>query len=198
MKKKLFTLVILLISAVGCFAQDSLSNSWGDIRLSAGLAMGRDFCGTGFYSDNVSIDYSKRLNPKANIRLGASVGEISSGLLNDCEDKAPYSKAHRRTSAYAGFDYDINPNLFVSVTAFFDNVNLGGFNHRLGTSQLQTNAVNASMTYKFKDNGFLRLSFTYLESNNPLIYHYPCSPYGMPLGCYDIVPSHFGFGGYWD
>lgn len=48
MKKKLFTLVILLVSAVGCFAQDSLSNSWGDIRLSAGLAMGRDFAEQGF------------------------------------------------------------------------------------------------------------------------------------------------------
>lgn len=180
MKKLLFTSVFVLNLFFVSYSQKSDSTDYGDMRLSAGMLMGRDFFGEKFFSDNVSFEYSKWLNPKAGIRLGANVGEIHSSFLDNCEDKAPYSQNHRRVSAYVGLDYVINPRILISVTAFFDNVNLNGYNRRFGASRLYTNGFNANMIYKFSNDALLSLSFTFMESNAAFVPYTPYSAYGSP------------------
>lgn len=194
MKKLLFTSIFAFSLFFVSYSQKSDSTDYGDMRLSAGMVMGRDFFGEKFFSDNVSFEYSKWLNPKAGIRLGASVGEISSAFLDNNEDKAPYSKSHRRTSAYVGLDYVVNPRMLISVTAFFDNVNLNGYDRRFGASRLYTNGFNANLTYKFSNESLLNLSFTYIESNAAFVPYSPYSAYGSPYAMHGFCDM--GMGGF--
>ena len=175
MRKALFCIVVFLFGVSEVYSQHKDSVDYGDINLSAGMVMGRDFCGEPFYMDNVSLDYAKWVSPKVGLRLGAELGNVSSHLLDNCEDKAPYSRTHRRTAAYVGFDYLANPKMLVSVTAFFDNLSLNGFNPHLGASQLYTNGINANFTYKFSNESSLKLSLTFVESNNPMMFCHPMS-----------------------
>ncbi len=191
MRKLVFTLFFVFCLFLGAYSQKSDGTDSGKMRLSANMIMGKNFGGDTFFSDNVSFEYSKRLNPKVGIRLGANLGEISSSFLDECEDKAPYSKAHRRTSAYVGLDYVVNPKMLISFTAFFDNVNLNGMNRHFGASRLYTNGFNASMTYKFSNETLLSLSFTYIESNAPFMPYTPypsyASPYSMHGFCNPLL-----------
>lgn len=175
MRKALFCIVVFLFGVTELYSQHKDSVDYGDISLSAGLMMGRDFCGEPFYMDNVSVDYAKWLTPKTGIRLGADLGNVSSHLLDNCEDKAPYARTHRRVAAHVGFDYLVNPKMLISVTAFFDNINLNGINPHLGASRLYTNGINANFTYKFSNESLLKLSLTFVESNNPMMFCHPMS-----------------------
>lgn len=175
MRKALFCIVVFLFGVSEVYSQHKDSVDYGDINLSAGMVMGRDFCGEPFYMDNVSLDYAKWVSPKVGLRLGAELGNVSSHLLDNCEDKAPYSRTHRRTAAYVGFDYLASPKMLLSVTAFFDNLSLNGFNPHLGASQLYTNGINANFTYKFSNESSLKLSLTFVESNNPMMFCHPMS-----------------------
>ena len=175
MRKALFCIVVFLFGVSEVYSQHKDSVDYGDINLSAGMVMGRDFCGEPFYMDNVSLDYAKWVSPKVGLRLGAELGNVSSHLLDNCEDKAPYSRTHRRTAAYVGFDYLASPKMLVSVTVFFDNLSLNGFNPHLGASQLYTNGINANFTYKFSNESSLKLSLTFVESNNPMMFCHPMS-----------------------
>ncbi len=161
------------------------------------MVMGRDWCGEGFYADNLGIDYSKWLSPKVGIRLGAEVGEIRSHLLDSPQDRVPYSQAKRRSMVYAGVDYIPNPKMLVSVTAFFDNVNLNGFDNRYGASRLYTNGFNATMIYKFDNESRISLSLTFAESNNPFSFANPYSVYANPFSPYPSAHLGNPFTSFW-
>ncbi len=155
------------------------------------MVMGRDWCGEGFYADNVAIDYSKWLNPKVGIRIGAEVGEISSHLLDSSQDKAPYARNKRRSAISVGMDYLPNPNTLISFTAFFDNIDLNGFNDRYGASRLYTRGFNANFVYRFNEESRICLSLTVAESNNPYSFANPYSPYGNPYYTGGFSPLGF-------
>lgn len=197
MKRCLFTILFALFAAFTGFCQNDTTADWGSMSVSAGLGFGNDFFGNGFFSDNLSVDYAKQLNPKVGVRLGASVGEIQSDFLDPYDDKTPYSRTHRRTGAYAGFDYAPNSKMLISATVFFDNLNLNRFDPRFGSSRLYAHGINANFTYKFSNEARLHLSFTFVESNVPCGFYSPysigCNPYSFdPYGC-----SSFGMGGFY-
>ena len=58
MRKALFCIVVSLFGVSEVYSQHKDSVDYGDINLSAGMVMGRDFCGEPFYMDNVSLDYA--------------------------------------------------------------------------------------------------------------------------------------------
>lgn len=197
MKRCLFITLFVLFASLDCFSQSDTAADWGSMRVSVGLGFGSDFFGKGFFSDNLTIDYAKQLNPKVGVRLGASVGEVRSDFLDAYDDKTPYSRTHRRTGAYAGFDYSPNSKMQISATLFFDNLNLNRFDQRFASSRLYTHGINANFTYKFSNDARLHLSFTFVESNAPCGFYSPysigCNPYSFDsYGC-----SPFAVGGFY-
>lgn len=173
---------LLCLVSAGAHSQRLLEQDSSSVRLSMGAFMGRDFCGYRYLSNDVGVEYSSWITPKVNFRIGADVGFIHTNAFSQTEDKAPYSDRYRKTAAYAGADIAVNPRMIVSVTAFFDNISLGGLNNRFHTSNLGTVGFNARMRYKLKDDSFIDLSLTFIESNNPFSYHNPYSLYYNPYG----------------
>lgn len=139
--------------------------------------MGGGF-GTGFFGESFSGNYimptaNIQLNENSNLRLGALTGttSINYNTTLNSEDKAPYANRYNRRAAYMGGDFMLNQRTMVSVTAFFDiQMPMSNTMH----NSLRTYGVNANVNYQISKNSFLNLSFTYIESNNPLsLYSHP-------------------------
>ncbi len=158
--------------SLGLFAQKDTTNS-----NQYSIMMGGGF-GTGFFGESFSGNYimptaNIQLNENSNLRLGALTGTTSINYntpLNS-EDKAPYANRYNRRAAYMGGDFMLNQRTIVSVTAFFDiQMPMSNSMH----NSLRTYGVNANLNYQISKNSFLNLSFTYIESNNPLsLYSHP-------------------------
>ncbi|MDR1847460.1 MAG: hypothetical protein LBR17_05025 [Bacteroidales bacterium] len=172
----LFTAISVTFCLSGFAQQDSIDGQRTHYEFSTGMGGGIGFWGEKFTSTDVSLGVSHQINKDLRLRFFASTGSFNSTLTGNYEDKAPYRNPLNRQAAAVGMDYKINTNLQLSVTAYFDCLNLGSMNNYLHTSRLTTAAFNANLTYKFRNDSFLNLNVTFMETNNP---YNMLNPYNM-------------------
>ncbi|MDR0789875.1 MAG: hypothetical protein LBO06_03660 [Bacteroidales bacterium] len=168
MKRVLILLTFVFGCGLSVLAQsDGIDTNRTHFTFSTGLGGGTGFWGESFTSTFLSANVSHQINNDLRVRAGALTGSFNSSLIGNYQSKAPYRNPHNRQAAEVGVDYKINPRLQLSVTAYFDQINLGSLNNNFLSSSLTTTAFNANLTYKFKNDSFLNLSVTFMETNNP-------------------------------
>ena len=168
MKRNFILLILAFVCALPVLAQDEDSTANRTrYTFSSGLSAGTGFWGDRFSSTFLSASVSHQINSDLRVRMGALTGSFNSSLIGNYQNKAPYRNSNNRQAAEVGMDYKINPRLQLSVTAYFDQVNLGSIDNNLLTSRLNTTAVNANFTYKLRNDSFINLSVTFVETNNP-------------------------------
>jgi hypothetical protein len=205
--KKIICFGVLMFSFVALFAQkenlmsskDTISSlqdtnylfkevySPAQYNISMGAGFGTGFFGERFASTYIAPSIRIKVNEKAYVRAGILTGDTwvrGNSYCNRVEDRAPYSDHYKRTAAYMGMDIELNPNLNLSVTAFYDVSNpMSSLKTSNSSKGLYTYGFNANMTYEITKNSFLNLSFTYIESNNPystMLYNgYGLNPMGL-------------------
>jgi hypothetical protein len=168
MKRTLILLTLVFVCSLSSLAQkDTNDINKTHFTFSTGIGGGTGFWGDRFTSSFLSANVTHQINSDLKVRAGALTGSFNSSLIGNYESKAPYRNSNNRQAAEVGVDYKINPRLQLSVTAYFDQINLGSMNNNLLTSRLTTTAFNANLTYKFKNDSFFNLGITFMETNNP-------------------------------
>lgn len=142
-----------------------------EYNLSMGASIGNGFWGERISSTYIAPSIRIKANEKAYIRAGVLTGQTTIGgnaFCRKAEDKAPYRDRFKHNAAYIGMDFELNPKIELSVTAFYDVLNpMTGLKTTASRGDLHTYGFNANMTYEITKNTFLNLSFTYIDSNNP-------------------------------
>ena len=171
MRKIFFTIltIFLCFSAYSQETKESLFNA----RLSYSAGIGQNFFG-----NRIGVDCDKIINDDVAVRFGIATSDLFFNNRNLClEDKAPYSAKGKQISLNAAMDYKVSNKLLFSFSAFYSNMNVWTNNANLGQSVFYSAAFNASFRYVFKENSFIDVSFTFVDTNNPFLLHYPYCHY---------------------
>lgn len=157
--KKIFVIILLLsVSFFGFSQQDTTKeNKDQHINVFTAVSFGQNYYGRNYFTNTFGVNYSEKVSNKVRLRVGASIFNYDGATL---VDKAP--RRHKDASLYAGLDYKVNENLMLSGTIFFNTI-------------YSTLAANLNMQYKFNDDTFLDVSFTYIKGYSPYSYE------GMPI-----------------
>lgn len=183
--------VQLFITFLFCLSANSqeLTTDKSDVNLSYSAAIGQNFL-----ANRVGLGYDNWLSEKVGFRLGFSSTDFSFRCpLQHSEDKAPYSAKGKSMSLKASLDYKASEKLLMSFTAFYSNMDVWSLSAGLENNMFYTRGFNASFRYMFREDSFIDLSLTIVDSNNPFIYYNPYMPYHNSL--YDYGCN--GFTSFW-
>lgn len=212
--KKVFPLIILFLTSLVAFSQEQVSILEKDtindslqvnvlplidedptqFRIEMGASFGKGFFNENFVSTYIAPSVSMKVNSQSWLRAGILTGDSWINLPKNQtppEDKAPYENRYKRNMAYVGMDFEVNPRLMVSLTAFWDNLNPMSTPNTLGIrDNLYTYGFNANLTYQISKNSYFNLGFTFIETNNP----YSLLPYsyGSPMSAFNPMFSSYG------
>ncbi|MDD2529871.1 MAG: hypothetical protein PHN41_01440 [Bacteroidales bacterium] len=212
--KKVLPLIIVLFVSLLAFSQEEsvaiekefINDSLRDnampldyedpvqYRIDMGTSFGKGFFSESFVSTYIAPSVIMKVNPQSWLRAGVLTGDSWINMpktKKPLEDKAPYENRYKRNMAYVGMDFEINPRLLVSVTAFWDNFSPMSNMNTLGIrDNLYTYGFNANLTYQITENSYFNLGFTFVESNNP----YSLMPYryGSPMSAFSPMFTPYG------
>ena len=176
MKKLLIISLFFSISYIA-YCQE-LKPDKGDVTLSYSSAIGENF-----FANRMGVGYNQWITDDVGIRFGISSTDFMfRSPLCDVENKAPYSAKGKQMALKASLDYKASEKLLMSFSAYFSNM-------VVANNFFYTRAVNASFRYMFREDSFIDVSLTIMDSNNPFAFYNPYMPYHRPL--YD-----YGFGGF--
>lgn len=136
-----------------CFSQEDTirkEDNNGHLSLYTTASFGKDYYGKSYTTNSLGMDYCKQLNDKLRLRVGADILTIqgNSRLI----DRRP--RKNKDASLYVGMDYKVNDKMMLSGTVFFNTI-------------YSTLGANLNMQYKFNEDTFLDVSFTYIRTNAP-------------------------------
>ena len=158
--KKASLLILFFSFCFSAFCQE-LTPDKADFNLSYSASIGENFL-----ANRMGAGYGQWLNDKVGVRFGiASTDFAFKCPFEKVEDKAPYSAKGKQISLNAALDYKASDKLLLSFSAYFSTMNLWNQN-------FTTKAVNASMRYVFKNDSFIDISLTVVESNSPFPYYF--------------------------
>ena len=152
-------------------AQSGQQESKEHMTLHASTTFGQDYFSNNFFINTFGADYSKQLNDKTTLYLGANIFNV-----NTSKELADFAPRNKHTgSMYVGMSYKANDNLIVSGDIFYN-----GIYNMIGG--------DFDMKFMFGEHSFFEISATFSRQLSPAGYHYPV-PYG-----YDNIFNPFIFG----
>ncbi len=174
MKKIIFSIICLSL-CFSAFCQEAKADDY-DMRLTyfAGI-------GTHFSASRMGAEYNGLISDKWGMRIGASSTDFFLKIPSpQLEDKAPYSAKGKQMALKAAVDYKVSEKFLMSFSAYLSNM-------VVENSLFYTRAVNASFRYMFRENSFIDVSLTFVDTNNPFVFcnpympyhHSPCCGYGF-------------------
>ena len=158
--KKLFLFFSSFFVTFIAFCQE-LETDKGNLSLSYSNVIGQNL-----FASRMGVGYDKWLNEDVGIRFGISTTDFAFRCpYQSVENKAPYSAKGKQLALNASLDYKVSNKMLLSFSAYFSTMNLWNQN-------FTTKAVNASMRYVFKNDSFIDISLTVVESNSPFPYYF--------------------------
>ncbi|MDR1724946.1 MAG: hypothetical protein LBR28_00940 [Bacteroidales bacterium] len=168
MKRVIF---LSLACSVLSFASFSQKKHFDTIKtnftFSTGIAAGTTFLNDNFTSSYLSFGVSHQINKDLRLRANVATSSFNTSFCGNYESKIPYRNPYNKKSAQVGVDYKLSERMSLSVTAYYDQVNLGSMQNNFHTNRLTTAAFNANFTYKLRNDSYFNLNVTFLETNNP-------------------------------
>ncbi len=163
--KKILSILAVLIVANTSFAQqnDTLVNGVAKnerTMVHSSMSFGRDFCGNNFAVSNFGVDYSRKINPKTTLYVGANFFHINT--TDNLIDRAPRNK--NAGAMYVGASYEVSKNCIIGGDLFYN-----GLYNAIGG--------DFAFRYNFSQDSFFEFSATFARQLSPTGYHYPI-PYG--------------------
>lgn len=158
--KKLSFIIVFFSFCLTTYCQE-LNPDKGDFNLSYSAVIGQNL-----FANRMGVGYDKWLNEDVGIRFGISTTDFAFRCpYQSVENKAPYSAKGKQLALNASVDYKVSNKMLLSFSAYFSTMNLWNQN-------FTTKAVNASMRYVFKNDSFIDISLTVVESNSPFPYYF--------------------------
>ena len=211
--KKVFSILILSFISLIAYSQEQVTNLEKDtisdssqvnalpyfeedpiqFKIEMGTSFGKGFFSENFISTYIAPSVVMKVNSQSWLRAGILTGDSWINFPKNQtppEDKAPYENRYKRNMAYVGMDFEINPRLMVSLTAFWDNFSPMANPNTLGIrNNLYTYGFDANLTYQISKNSYFNFGFTFVETNNP----YSLLPYryGSPLSAFSPTYGPF-------
>ena len=160
MKKFIFVFIALLSVIILPAQERNIDNRVEDkkehIALHMTTTFGQDYFANNFFINTFGVDYSKQLNNKTTLYLGANVFNVNTA--KELSDFAPRRK--NAGAMYMGLSYKANENVIISGEVFYNGL---------------FNIIGADLDLKvlFGENSFLEISASFARQLSPSGYHYP-------------------------
>ncbi len=178
MIKKWISILMVVCCSLVVFSQEykplkSVEDKQEHTILHASTTFGTDYFNNNFSINTFGVDYSKKLDNKTTLYMGANIFNINMNT-EELADRSPRRK--NTGSMYIGMTYQANDKLIVGGDVFYNGV---------------YNVVGADLNLKFlfSENSYFEISATFARQLSMSGYHQP-----IPYGYNDIFhPFIFGY-----